>query len=884
MDLQTYTIRRNNTHSTSASQTSSTMLPPATKKSSKYIQVCDNTTMTDENNKTYTNLYQNIGTIQQTQQLLDDQTPTSTSSSISTLRHQQQNGSRASANNCNSHPHHSYLQRTLSDPHCPSTTADYINSSEELLDGGAAIVYDDNTSTSINKNQYYYRPKSRNSQKYSSEQNIVHTTHAQIKEILRLDNHHHDPIEQFSLDRKLIRKPSQFYNTRNNTLDTSSSARTFIPKFERKGASLSLQRQKSSPTRNPGPRNYIPCTKSASEKSYQFGRSQSYILQKSMDNPATDNGGFFFDRNKQYNSLRRNKDFIEELDAGAGFLPSSTTEFITHGVGSGSGSKSMARSSTGSSRCGGVRGNVTSESELDDDPEMIFDLTTAGGGHLIDCQCAHIGYSASYHQLHQKEHCFPPAPDVTRRLQSGTIPGATTANMSGNTCKTPTAIKQEVTFYRSSLTPATCSNSSSSAGSSSRIDLSQRHWWVIVTVLLLAAAAGVGVPIAMRISAGASLEERMEFASRLLQEVPLIDGHNDLPWNIRKFLHNRLKDFKFGDDLRNISPWSQSAWSHTDLPRLKQGHVAAQFWAAYVPCESQHRDAVQLTLEQIDVIRRFTEQYHPQLTLCTSAEEIRVAHQRHQLCSLIGVEGGHSLANSLAVLRTLYQVGVRYLTLTSTCNTPWADCSLVDIPGRKSEHNGLTNFGKTIVKEMNRLGMIVDLSHVSVRTMRDALAVSKAPVIFSHSSAHALCNSTRNVPDATLRKLALNRGIVMVNFYSQFLTCKDVATVADAVAHINHIRDVAGVDNVGLGAGYDGINYTPKGLEDVSSYPALFAELIGSGGWSTDDLKKLAGLNFLRVMTEVERVRDEFRQAKVPPYEDLSPRVKNTNCSSHELF
>ncbi|CAH1395883.1 unnamed protein product [Nezara viridula] len=254
---------------------------------------------------------------------------------------------------------------------------------------------------------------------------------------------------------------------------------------------------------------------------------------------------------------------------------------------------------------------------------------------------------------------------------------------------------------------------------------------------------------------------------------------------------------------------------------------------------------------------------------------------------MIGVEGGHSLANSLPVLRILYKLGVRYLTLTSTCNTQWADSSLVDIPGRKPEHGGLTNFGKIIIKEMNRLGMLVDLSHVSVRTMKAALEATKAPVIFSHSSARALCNSTRNVPDHILAKVSLNGGLVMVNFYSQFLTCKETATIADAAAHINHIRQVAGVDCVGLGAGYDGINSTPKGLEDVSMYPALFAELIASGQWTLEELKKLAGLNLLRVLREVEKVRDDMAKAGVEPYEDtIAPKYLKgrSNCTSQEPF
>ncbi|KAI5641489.1 membrane dipeptidase (Peptidase family m19) domain-containing protein [Phthorimaea operculella] len=370
---------------------------------------------------------------------------------------------------------------------------------------------------------------------------------------------------------------------------------------------------------------------------------------------------------------------------------------------------------------------------------------------------------------------------------------------------------------------------------------------------------------------------------RLLHDTPLVDGHNDLPWNIRKFLHNRIKDFRFDEDLRTISPWATSSWSHTDLPRLKQGRVAAQFWAAYVPCDAQHRDAVQLTFEQIDLIQRLTDKYQPQLTLCTSADDIIAAHANHRVCSLVGVEGGHAIGGSLGVLRTLYQVGVRYLTLTSTCDTPWAECASADRAEPATPPRGLTPFGKVVIKEMNRLGMLVDLSHVSERTMRDALSVSRAPVIFSHSSARALCNVTRNVPDTVLRLLAANKGLIMVNFYTSFLTCKETATVQDAIAHINHIRDVAGVDSVGLGAGYDGINFTPQGLEDVSSYPLLFAELMEEG-WSIEELKKLAGLNLLRVLGAAENISKELAAAHVVPYEEVPPRSLDVhNCSSQDL-
>ncbi|KAL7037889.1 hypothetical protein ACKWTF_009386 [Chironomus riparius] len=351
------------------------------------------------------------------------------------------------------------------------------------------------------------------------------------------------------------------------------------------------------------------------------------------------------------------------------------------------------------------------------------------------------------------------------------------------------------------------------------------------------------------------LEERMEIVRKVLREVPLIDGHNDLPWNIRKFSKNQLREFRFGEDLRLISPWSTSPWSHTDLRRLKEGMVSAQFWSAYAPCSSQHLDAVQLTLEQIDLIRRLVLLYPQHMSLVTTADAIEESHRKGRLASLIGIEGGHSIGTSLAVLRMFYALGARYLTLTHTCNTPWADCCKVDEPGQVPHIGGLSHFGTLVVAEMNRLGMIVDLSHVSVPTMLDALATSKAPIIFSHSSAHAICNSSRNVPDHVLKRIAVNQGLVMVAFYPHFISCGEKATLKDVVAHINHIRDVAGIDHVGIGAGYDGVNLVPKGLEDVSRYPYLFAELLADADrWTEEDIAKLAGRNLIRVFRQVEQV------------------------------
>uniref|UniRef100_A0A182QEE2 Dipeptidase n=1 Tax=Anopheles farauti TaxID=69004 RepID=A0A182QEE2_9DIPT len=214
---------------------------------------------------------------------------------------------------------------------------------------------------------------------------------------------------------------------------------------------------------------------------------------------------------------------------------------------------------------------------------------------------------------------------------------------------------------------------------------------------MIAGAAGVAVPLALKVSSGASLAERLQVATQLLETVPLIDGHNDLPWNIRKFLHNQLNDFRFDDDLTTISPWATSPWSHTDLQRLKQGRLAAQFWGAFAPCEAQHKDAVQMTLEQIDLIKRLTERYSPHMTFCASVFDIVQAHKNRQMCSLIGVEGGHSLGVSLGVLRTFYALGVRYLTITATCHTPWADSSNADAPKYDVRHGGLTAYGKYLL-------------------------------------------------------------------------------------------------------------------------------------------------------------------------------------------
>ncbi|XP_012218762.1 dipeptidase 1 isoform X2 [Linepithema humile] len=347
-----------------------------------------------------------------------------------------------------------------------------------------------------------------------------------------------------------------------------------------------------------------------------------------------------------------------------------------------------------------------------------------------------------------------------------------------------------------------------------------------------------------------------------LDSAPLIDGHNDLPYNLYEKLNNNLSAFRFEDNLTYDSIWGKSACAScfTDLPRLAAGKVGGQFWVAYTSCESQYKDSVQLTLRQIDVIRRLIKRYPNNLQLVTAATDIETSWRSGKIASMIAVEGGHSVDSSLAVLRLYYNLGVRYLTLTHTCNTPWADASTVD---DGSVYN-LTDFGRAVVYEMNRIGMLVDLSHVSHNVMREVLAIAKAPVIFSHSSAFSVCRHYRNVPDDVLHLVKKNNGIVMVNFYSGFVNCNSSrnATMQDVVDHINHIRNVIGVDHVGIGGDYDGVSSMPEGLEDVSKYPDLFDRLYenkeGEPTWTKEDLEKLAGRNFIRVFQATEAVRDSL--------------------------
>jgi membrane dipeptidase len=369
---------------------------------------------------------------------------------------------------------------------------------------------------------------------------------------------------------------------------------------------------------------------------------------------------------------------------------------------------------------------------------------------------------------------------------------------------------------------------------------------------------------------------------QILKEVPLIDGHNDVPWQYRK-RSNDFSAINLREDTRKLkNPMV------TDIPRLKEGSLGGQFWSVYIPATINGPEAVKAVLEQIDVVYHMMQEYSDTFELALTADDVERIHRKGKIASLIGMEGGHSIDNSLAALRMTYALGARYMTLTHTKSLDWAD-SATDDP----KCHGLSPFGENVVLEMNRLGMLVDLSHVSDDTMRAALKVSKAPVIFSHSGARAVCNHSRNVPDDVLKLTAANGGVVMACFMPGYVSNRErldmevgdkekdrleklypnddakvregfqtwrkehpepePATLQDVADHIDHIRKIAGIDHVGLGADFEGFHGGVKGLNDVSCYPALLAQLMRRG-YTKDDIKKVAGLNVLRVLRDAEKV------------------------------
>lgn len=402
---------------------------------------------------------------------------------------------------------------------------------------------------------------------------------------------------------------------------------------------------------------------------------------------------------------------------------------------------------------------------------------------------------------------------------------------------------------------------------------------IIVAGIFLIGSVAIIVGVALGVLANQIDQSHESVVQRVLEEYPLIDGHNDLPWRIRQGAKNKVYSFDLDKDTSLLwpetmnqtdpeYPWNLPA---TDIPRLRKGKVGAQFWVVFTACSASGKDAVRMGFDQLDVIYKFLRRYPDVFELVRTAEGILDAFRRHKIGSLIGLEGGHQIGNTLGVLRMYYELGVRYMTLTHSCDNDWADNFMVDI--NETSTRGLTDFGKIVVKEMNRLGMMVDLSHVSHQTMIDAIMTSQAPVIFSHSNVFTLCSHYRNVQDDILNMTKENGGIVMVNFYSIYLNCEpnkqENTTLAVVADHLDYIKDMLGVDFVGLGGDFDGIEYVPVGLEDVSKYPALFLEL-RKRGWTEGELRKLAGENFIRVFKAVERIRDSLEDQ--PPFEDIIDR------------
>src|SRR5438270_9039804 len=409
---------------------------------------------------------------------------------------------------------------------------------------------------------------------------------------------------------------------------------------------------------------------------------------------------------------------------------------------------------------------------------------------------------------------------------------------------------------------------------------------LLLTAILLASSAA-----AQRIDA--QTQARID---RILKATPLIDGHNDIAEQLRENYGMKIEGLASGTDQWKPKPLM------TDMARLRQGRVGAQFWSVYIPSEVTGDAAIRETIEQIDIVKRMVKAYPNDLALAGTADDIVRIHKTGRVASLIGIEGGHQIGGNLAALRQFYELGARYMTLTHFNNNEFAD-SATDYP----KYHGITDFGRTVIHEMNRLGMLVDLSHVSDDTMRAALQVSKAPVIFSHSSARALDNHNRNVPDDILKLTAANGGVVMVNFYSAYVSDgfrkwnaeeaaeqaraksllngrpeqRDAAiaawkaanpaplvTVGQVADHVDHVAKVAGYDHVGIGGDLDGIEAAPEGLGTVSGYPLLFAELIRRG-WSDANLGKLAGANVLRVLRQAEQVAASMKNE--PPALGTAP-------------
>lgn len=386
--------------------------------------------------------------------------------------------------------------------------------------------------------------------------------------------------------------------------------------------------------------------------------------------------------------------------------------------------------------------------------------------------------------------------------------------------------------------------------------------------------------------------DSMDFLDRaheLLAEHPVVDGHNDLPWALRERVRYDLDRMDIAAD--------QTGRIHTDIPRLRTGGVGAQFWSVYVRSDMAGDDAVSATLEQIDVVAQLLERYPADLARALTAEDMEKARGEGRIASLMGAEGGHSINNSLATLRALHTLGVRYMTLTHNDNIAWAD-SATDEVGV----GGLSAFGHEVVREMNRIGMLVDLSHVADSTMRHALATSVAPVVFSHSSSRAVCDHPRNIPDDVLALLPANGGIAMATFVPKFILPeavawthaadenlrahgfhaldmtpegmkiheafeaahpRPVATAATVADHLDHMREVAGIDHIGIGGDFDGTAFTPTGLEDVAGYPNLIAELL-SRGWSASDLAKLTWQNAVRTLRTAEDVARDLQVTRAP--------------------